>query len=139
VQFNRLGVLSLAFVFLPNNLVTESMEKLGIKTSPVPILSRSGNDHHPPSQHLKSTTTRRPPHHSNLQIATMRPKGPLVPVLHSTATHSESPSARGDLVLMLDPKPLRVEVKTFDAWAFPSPLLDSSFTAAKKLVSTASS
>jgi hypothetical protein len=69
----------------------------------------------------------------------MRPKGPLVPVLHSSGTYSEPSSARGDLVLTIDPRALQVKVKTFDALAFPSPLLDTNITGAKKLVSTASS
>ena len=69
----------------------------------------------------------------------MRPKGPLIPVFRSSATHSETLSARGDLFLTQDPTPFQVKVKTFDPLAFPSPLLDSNITAAKKLVSTAAS
>jgi hypothetical protein len=68
----------------------------------------------------------------------MRPKGPLVPVLRPSASHSESPSARGDLLLIIDPRALQVKVKTFDALSFPSPLLDTNITAAKKQLSNAS-
>ena len=132
---------SVAFVILLDGLVTESLEKLGVNVTSCLILPNRAEIvalfaapkiHHDPSN-------RRPPHHPNLQIARMRPEGPLVPLLHSSAAHSESPSARGDLILMLDPKPFQVKVKTFDALAFPSPLLDSNITGAKKLVSNASS
>jgi hypothetical protein len=69
----------------------------------------------------------------------MRPKGPLVPVLRTSGTHSEPSSARGDLLLTIDPRALQVKVKTFDALAFPSPLLDTNIAGTKKLVSTSSS
>lgn len=65
----------------------------------------------------------------------MRPKGPLVAVSGSPGTYTENASARGDLILTSDPKANQVEVKDFDALAFPSPLLDTNITGAKKLVS----
>lgn len=65
----------------------------------------------------------------------MRPKGPLAPVSGSPGTYTESPSARGDLILTSDLKANQVKVKSFDALAFPSPLLDTNITGAKKLVS----
>lgn len=66
----------------------------------------------------------------------MRPKGSLVTVSGSPGTYTESPSARGDLILTSNPKANQVKVKSFDALAFPSPLLDTNISGAKKLVST---
>ncbi|KAH0294513.1 hypothetical protein KCU62_g311, partial [Aureobasidium sp. EXF-3399] len=92
----------------------ESLEKLGVNVTSclfppnraeIVALIAAPKIHHDPSN-------RHPPHHPNLQIVRMRPKGPLVPLLHSSATHSGSPSARGDLVLMLDPKPFQVKTPT---------------------------